>query len=123
MDGQWQEEGQRPRHSEKSKYRHTADGKGNPISVHRLRAERALGRRLPAGAAVHHADFSKRVDAPLVICQDRNYHRLLHIRHRIKSAGGDPNLDKICRSCKKVKPRTEFNAKRATHDGLYPSCK
>jgi hypothetical protein len=51
-------------------------------TLHRRRAEKALGKPLPPGAEVHHADGSMRDDAPLVICQDRAYHMLLHKRMR-----------------------------------------
>lgn len=51
-------------------------------TLHRRRAEMALGKQLPAGAEVHHADGTKADDAPLVICQDRAYHMLLHKRMR-----------------------------------------
>lgn len=51
-------------------------------TLHRRRAEQALGKPLPPGVEVHHADGSKADDAPLVICQDRAYHMLLHQRMR-----------------------------------------
>jgi hypothetical protein len=51
-------------------------------TLHRRRAELALGKPLPPGAEVHHADGSVADDAPLVICQDRAYHMLLHKRMR-----------------------------------------
>lgn len=72
--------------------------------VHRLRAEQALGHPLPHGAVVHHADGTKSDQAPLVICQDEPYHRLLHARRRIQAAGGDPNTDRICVYCRRVQP-------------------
>jgi hypothetical protein len=93
-------------------------------TVHRLRAERALGKPLPHGAVVHHADGSKDPAAPLVICQDLAYHHLLHFRIRVKQAGGDPNTEKVCSRCKAVKPKTEFNANRShLADGLDYFCR
>ena len=71
--------------------------------IHILRAERALGRPLPPGVEVHHADGSKGADAPLVICPDRAYHRLLHVRMRIQAAGGNPNTQRICGTCKQLR--------------------
>lgn len=71
----------------------------NPIRLHVERAERALGRPLPKGTIVHHADGTKDDHAPLVICQDQAYHLLLHRRMRIVRAGGNPNTDSICRTC------------------------
>ena len=91
--------------------------------LHRVRAERALGHPLPAGAEVHHADGSKSETSPLVICQDRAYHMLLHRRMRIRAAGGDPNTDKICWRCHQVKPQTEFHTNRSAVDGLSGQCR
>ena len=71
----------------------------NPIRLHIERAEKALGKPLPPGAVVHHADGTKGDDAPLVICQDQGYHGLLHRRMRIVRAGGNPNTDSLCREC------------------------
>lgn len=89
-------------------YREVSIGGGRQKRLHIVRAERALGRPLPKGAEVHHADLTKDDDAPLVICQSHRYHRLLHARTRVLRAGGDPNRDAICADCKRLKPRTEF---------------
>ncbi len=92
--------------------------------VHRVRAENALGRPLPPKAQVHHADGSKSPDAPLVICQDNSYHKLLHNLMRIKSAGGNPDTQKLCSRCKALKSRSEFNVNRYySVDGLDYFCR
>ena len=83
-------------------------GNGRSVRVHRIRAERALGHPLPKSVVVHHADGSKAADAPLVICQDIAYHRLLHTRMNLVRAGGNPNTDKLCWRCRRIKPKTEF---------------
>lgn len=77
---------------------------GQWVRSHRLRAEMALGRPLPPKAIIHHADGSKRDDAPLVICQDHAYHMLLHRRMRVKALGGDPNRDVVCKICRRPTP-------------------
>jgi hypothetical protein len=59
---------------------------------------------LPSSAHVHHADGSKRPDAPLVICQDAAYHLLLHVRTRVLKAGGNPNTERLCCHCKQLFP-------------------
>lgn len=91
--------------------------------LHRIRAEKALGKPLPPGAIVHHADGTRRDDAPLVICPDDAYHMLLHRRMRIKAAGGNPNTDLICSKCKAVKHHDEFALKRTSVTGHNRWCK
>lgn len=102
-------------------YRSTAAG-GRRITLHRLRAERALGKTLPKGAVVHHADGSKREDAPLVICQDERYHQLLHARMRVKAAGGDPNTDAFCGQCGQAKHRALFSKHARMVFGVANAC-
>lgn len=106
-----------------SDYRKTLDGDGNRRRVHVLRAEQALGRPLPKGAVVHHADGTKRDTATLVICQDQAYHMFLHARMRIKSAGGDPNTDAICGTCRMVKPRSAFYGSSVRQSGITTICR
>jgi DNA-binding MarR family transcriptional regulator len=81
---------------------------------HREIAEKALGKPLPEGAEVHHIDGTKRNNANrnLVICQDRAYHALLHVRARVVRAGGDPNTQRLCGRCKQLKPLSEFYVRR-----------
>lgn len=57
---------------------------GRTVYEHRAIAERALGKRLPPGAQVHHFDGnrSNNTNRNLVICQDANYHRFLDQRSR-----------------------------------------
>ena len=64
---------------------------GKLVYEHRVLAEKALGRKLPRGAVVHHMGepddnhgFCK-----LVICPDQEYHTLLHKRmgHAINQYG------------------------------------
>lgn len=87
-----------------AKYYRTVGGR----RWHVVRAEHALGRKLPVGAVVHHADGTKRDDAPLVICENEQYHRFLHKLLRIKQAGGHPHRDRICGMCRRVLPMAEF---------------
>ena len=65
-------------------------------------AERAIGRKLPLGAIVHHHDenTSNNVPSNLVICPDIAYHKLLHRRMRALAASGDAN-NRICSFCKR----------------------
>lgn len=95
-------------------------------ALHRVRAEKALGHRLPKGAEVHHPDEDPwNWNARLVICQDRAYHFLLHVRARIVRAGGNPNTDYVCFRCRRVKPRTAFPKLRGRQipvNGLCYEC-
>ena len=90
---------------------------GECIAVHRARAVAALGHPLPKGAQVHHADWSKDENAPLVICQDYRYHMLLHARGRVVRAGGNPNTQRICCRCKQLRNLSEFRKSLAGRDG------
>lgn len=82
--------------------------RGRSVRIHRIRAEHALGRPLPNGCEVHHADLTRSIDSPLVICQDHAYHFLLHRRTRVVRAGGNPDLDSFCTVCKKALPLSAF---------------
>lgn len=85
--------------------------KNGCVYDHVLIAEQALGRYLPEGVEVHHVDENERNNTKtnLVICQDRAYHKLLHVRSRLVRAGGNPNLEKLCCDCRAVKPLDDFN--------------
>lgn len=61
------------------------------IYYHVVLAERILGRQLPKGALVHHINNIKLDNRPsnLLICPDREYHRLLHRRADALKADGE----------------------------------
>lgn len=99
-------------------------GDGHRIrTVHRDRAEKALGKPLPPKAVVHHLTESLAMDSPICICDDQRYHMLLHVRTRVKTAGGNPNTDKICSHCRTVQPKTDFPKNRYNGDGLHSMCR
>jgi hypothetical protein len=66
-----------------------------------LKAEKALGKYLPEGAVVHHANLNRKDNrnCNLVICQDWAYHMLLHKRLRAFKACGHSDWLK-CSRCK-----------------------
>jgi hypothetical protein len=114
--------GHRNRKPTVRRYRMTSI-KGKKKRNHVIRAERALGKPLPPHAVVHHADGSRDENAPLVICQDRMYHALLHLRMRIKAAGGNPNTDSLCGRCKQTKPKEDFCRSQRLLDDRSSLCK
>jgi len=67
---------------------------------HIVVAERAMGRPLPRGAEVHHANGIKDDNrtSNLVVCQSSAYHLLLHRRARALEASGNPDYRK-CSYC------------------------
>ena len=96
----------------------------NKKQVHRLRAERALGRPLPIGAEVHHVDGDiSSPSARLVICQDSAYHKLLHRRARIVKAGGNPQTQQLCRTCHGVKYLADFAVNNTSPSGRHWECR
>ncbi len=96
------------------------------VMVHQVIASAALGKPLPKGAEVHHVDGNRQnnANANLVICQDRAYHFLLHVRARTVRAGGHPNTQKWCGSCRTVKDLSDFARDRSNKaTGLHVYCR
>jgi len=62
-------------------------------------AEKAMGKKLPKGAVVHHVDENRLNNCPtnLVVCT-RAYHMVLHARMRAMAACGNPDWIK-CTFC------------------------
>lgn len=99
---------------------------GESVQEHVAVATRALGKPLPRGAEVHHVDENKRNNAGrnLVVCQDRSYHQLLHVRARVVRAGGNPNTQRICSRCRLLKSFGEFSKCGANKSGgLNRTCR
>lgn len=105
-----------------SDYPRTLKG-GTRKALHRIRAEKALGRPLPPRAVVHHADGSRNPDAPLVICENHAYHMLLHARMRVRVAGGDPNTQAICAMCKELRGLDSFYPDAKRYIGRNGNCR
>lgn len=71
---------------------------GKRKDKHIFIAEKALGRKLPIGAEVHHVDLDRANNDPsnLVICPNKLYHRLLHKRQKALEECGNPSWEKCC---------------------------
>lgn len=67
---------------------------------HIFLAEKALGKKLPSGAMVHHVDENRQNNDPknLVICPSQAYHQLLHKRQKAFEDCGNPSFER-CRIC------------------------
>lgn len=79
---------------------HPRANKRGYVYEHVLVAEKAFGRHLPGNAVVHHHDEIKDHNSSgnLVICENGNYHRLLHKRMRALEACGNVNAE-VCVYC------------------------
>ena len=99
--------------------------KNRRIQEHILIAEKALGRKLPPHAEIHHFNGIKHDNrnGNLVICNNRAYHGLLESRTRVYLAGGRPGKHKICSHCKMVLPIDVFARKQQAPDGRHCYCR
>lgn len=79
------------------------------VREHILIAEHVLGRPLPNGAVVHHANGIKddNRNNNLCICQDEAYHQELHRRKRAVAACGNPDWIR-CKYCKNYDDPTQM---------------
>ncbi len=101
-----------------------ATWRGASMALHLAIAERAIGKRLPPGAQVHHVNGDRYDNrrTNLVICQDAAYHRLLHRRQRVISLGGNPDTQRWCAKCLSLQPSKEFETMRFGRQCDRPYC-
>lgn len=107
------------------RYTSVRSGSDDSKYEHRLIAERVLGKPLPSGVQVHHVDENKSNNSHrnLVICQDQEYHGLLHRRARVLRAGGNPNTQAICSKCKSLRAFSDFCESRQRGHGRSHVCR
>jgi len=100
--------------------------KSNPhVCIHRLIAERVIGRFLRKEEVVHHKDGNPLNNrrANLVVLPNQRAHIREHAMERIRQAGGDPETQKICGTCTRVLGRLYFPRLKTSFDGLGSTCK
>lgn len=92
------------------------------VGEHVLVAEAALGHYLPLNAEVHHVNGDRRNNRNdnLVICQDRTYHRLLHMRKTALRACGHADW-RNCKFCKQYSPVSDLQMGLRRRNGYMPS--
>lgn len=100
---------------------------GRETLEHRAIAERALGKRLPAGAEVHHVDTLRAHNSPgnLVICPSRSYHQLLHQRQRAMDACGNASWLKCvhCKQYDEPSNLTFYTNRNGCTNNFHAQCK
>jgi hypothetical protein len=99
---------------------------GNSRKAHIVIAECAIGRALPDGAHVHHANGNPRDNRPenLVICPSAAYHKLLHRRMRALDTCGHADWLR-CVFCKRYdapEKVTTFRRSNGVERSYHPAC-
>jgi hypothetical protein len=89
------------------------------VREHILVVERALGHHLPHQAEIHHVNLNKSDNRPenLVLCPNRGYHVLLHLRRKALLECGHPAL-RQCNYCHRYDaPSRMYGKPRPTQNG------
>lgn len=97
---------------------------GKLVREHVLVAEKALGKKLPKGASIHHVNEIKTDNRceNLVICPNEAYHQLLHRRQRALDESG--NADKRqCMFCKEWDLEPVITVNKANSASFHTSCR
>jgi hypothetical protein len=85
------------------------------VREHVVLAEKVLGNLLPKKAQVHH--YSEIGDnSKIIICENQNYHRLLHIRAKALETCGNANYRK-CKFCQQYDDPMNMYVKQFISNG------
>lgn len=97
---------------------------GRKKQQHVLIVERVLGKPLPPGAEVHHVNENRADNRHenLVICPDKAYHKLLHVRMAARDACGNPNYRK-CPFCKEYDDPENMRNNKSSRYFYHQHCK
>lgn len=99
---------------------------GKTKRIHRIVAEKALGRGLPKGSVVHHIDENRMNYSRdnLLVMQSVGEHLRLHARLNARKEGYNYLTHRRCTDCKLVKPLSEFHKDtRDKTSGVSRGCK
>ena len=98
---------------------------GGYVQEHIIIAEKVLGKYLPENAVVHHInnDGLNNANSNLVICQDDEYHKLLHKRERALNDCGHASWLK-CKFCGQYDATENLKLikSRKYGAGYHPKC-
>ena len=103
---------------------HYRAGQNGYVREHIILAEKVLGRALPKGVQVHH--FGKPSDnTKIAICENQEYHRLLHMRQRALLGCGNPSWRK-CKFCQEYDSQDNLHIAKVINGGgwniYHPLC-
>jgi hypothetical protein len=87
-------------HYKKKEVKNHPHHPGGRMYLHRWIVEQVLGKYLDKRHEVHHIDHDKHNNRNdnYVVCEDRSYHKMLHVREIALKASGNPNYRK-CKFC------------------------
>ena len=85
---------------------------------------RVLGKALPTGAEVHHVNENRADNRHenLVVCPNKAYHKLLHVRMAAMDACGNPNFRK-CPFCKEYDSPERMKHNPSSRYYYHAACK